>query len=181
MAGTRSVLRERLDQVGHRAGVPGPLDQVALAERGQDHHRRDPLGRDPLGGRDPVEDRHLHVQDDQVGPQLLGELDRLLAVAGLADDVVALLGEHLGEVHPDQRLVLGDDDAAHAGVAGGALTAPGYRRDAAGLAAAYDGAVDLRRSSTARPRPLPARGDLLRPQPRGVHAGRVARSPRSGA
>ena len=35
-----------------------------------------------------------------------------LAVRGLADDVVPLLGEHLGEVHADQRLVLGDDDAA---------------------------------------------------------------------
>ena len=42
------------------------------------------------------------------------------AVAGLADDVVALLGEHLGEVHPDQRLVLGDDDrgAGRAAAAG---------------------------------------------------------------
>ena len=49
---------------------------------------------------------------DQVGPVLLGQLDRRLAVAGLADDVVPLLGEHLGEVHPDQRLVLGDDDPA---------------------------------------------------------------------
>ena len=39
------------------------------------------------------------------------QLDRLLAVAGLADDVVALFGEHLGEVEPDQRLVLGDHDA----------------------------------------------------------------------
>ena len=58
---------------------------------------------DPLGGRDPVEDRHLHVEDHQVGLQLLGQLDRGRAVAGLADDVVTLLGEHLGEVHPDQR------------------------------------------------------------------------------
>ena len=58
---------------------------------------------------------HLDVEDDQVGPVLLGERDRLLAVAGLADDVVALLGEHLGQVEPDQRLVLGDDDAVGAG------------------------------------------------------------------
>ena len=38
-------LVERLDQVGHRAGVACPLDQVALAEGGQDHHRRDPGAR----------------------------------------------------------------------------------------------------------------------------------------
>ena len=73
--------------------------------------------RDPLGRGDAVEDRHLDVEDDQVGPVLLGQLDRLVAVAGLADDVVALLGEHLGEVHADQRLVLGDHDAA--GLRGG--------------------------------------------------------------
>ena len=35
-----------------------------------------------------------------------------LAVAGLADDVVALLREHLDEVEADQRLVLGDDDSS---------------------------------------------------------------------
>ena len=52
---------------------------------------------------------------------LLGQLDGRLPVAGLADDVVALLVEHLGEVEPDQRLVLGDHDDA-AGVAGSAVT-----------------------------------------------------------
>ena len=63
---------------------------------------------DLLGGGDAVEHRHLHVEDDEVGPELLGELDGLLAVAGLADDVVALLLEHLLEVEADERLVLGD-------------------------------------------------------------------------
>ena len=36
---------------------------------------------------------------DEVGPVLLGQLDGGLAVPGLADDVVPLLGQHLGEVH----------------------------------------------------------------------------------
>ena len=67
---------------------------------------------DPLGCGDAVEDGHLHVEDHQVGPVLLGQLDRPRTVRGLSDDVVPLLGEHLGEVHPDQRLVLGDHDAA---------------------------------------------------------------------
>ena len=52
---------------------------------------------------------------------LLGELHRGGAVAGLADDLVALLGEHLGEVHPDQHLVLGDHDAAGRALRAGLL------------------------------------------------------------
>ena len=80
-----------------------------------------PLAGDPLRRRDAVEHRHLHVEDDQVGTQLLGQVDGLLAVAGLADHLVALVGQHLGEVHADQRLVLGDHDAhrllAHRGQA----------------------------------------------------------------
>ncbi|GAA1874469.1 hypothetical protein GCM10009814_00760 [Lapillicoccus jejuensis] len=42
---------------------------------------------------------------------LAGQLDGLLAVAGLADDVVPQLAEHLREVEADERLVLGHDDA----------------------------------------------------------------------
>ena len=38
-------LVERLDQVGHRPRVARPLDQLALAEGGQDHHRGDPRAR----------------------------------------------------------------------------------------------------------------------------------------
>ena len=48
---------------------------------------------------------------------LLGEPDGLLAVAGLAHDVETAVAEHLDDVEADQRLVLGDDDAA--GGAGG--------------------------------------------------------------
>ena len=61
---------------------------------------------------DAVDLRHLDVHDHQVGAQLPGQLERLLAVAGLTGDDVALLGEHLGEVEADQRLVLDDEHAA---------------------------------------------------------------------
>jgi hypothetical protein len=64
-----------------------------------------------LGRADAVEHRHLDVHDDDVGSVLLDELDRLFPVARLPDDVVARLGEHLGEVEPDQGFVLRDDDA----------------------------------------------------------------------
>ena len=46
----------------------------------------------------------------QVGLELGGHGDRLLAIARLADDVVAGLGQHLGEVQTDDRLILGDQD-----------------------------------------------------------------------
>jgi hypothetical protein len=42
---------------------------------------------------------------------LLGEPYGRLAVASLADDVVALLDEHFGEIEPDERLVFGDQHA----------------------------------------------------------------------
>ena len=64
---------------------------------------------------------------DEVGPQLLGEPHGLLAVARLADDVVALLAEHLHQVEADERLVLGDDDAQGArGSAGVSVTGEAY-------------------------------------------------------
>ena len=65
---------------------------------------------DPLGRGDPVQHRHLHVEDHQVRPVLPGQLDGRLPVPGLADDGVPLLLQHLLEVEPDQCLVLGDDD-----------------------------------------------------------------------
>ena len=42
--------------------------------------------------------------------KLRGERHGLLAVGGLADHVEALFEQHLAQVEPDQRLVLGDDD-----------------------------------------------------------------------
>ena len=55
---------------------------------------------------------HLDVHDDDVGLELDRHRDGLLAVAGLADDVVAGLAEHLGEVEADHRLVLGHERRA---------------------------------------------------------------------
>ena len=60
--------------------------------------------------RQAVEDRHLDVEDDQVGAQLRRPVDGLLPVADLGDDRVPLLLEHLLEVEADECLVLGDED-----------------------------------------------------------------------
>ncbi|GAA3068570.1 hypothetical protein GCM10020000_61260 [Streptomyces olivoverticillatus] len=70
----------------------------------------DRIGRDPLRGGDPVEHRHLHIEDDQVRLVLPRQRHGRLAVARLAHDGVALFFEHLLEVEPDQGLVLGDHD-----------------------------------------------------------------------
>ena len=67
------------------------------------------------GRVDAVAPWHLDVHDHQVGLEALGQLDGLLAVAGLADDLVALLAQHLGQVEPDECFVLGDEDAVRLG------------------------------------------------------------------
>ena len=67
IAGTRSAFWNGLTRYAIAPGVPGPLDQLALGERGQHQHGRELVRRDPLGRGDAVEDRHLHVEHDQVG------------------------------------------------------------------------------------------------------------------
>ena len=47
----------------------------------------------------------------EIGPQLFHQTHGRFAVTGLADDLVPFLGEHLRQVEPDQRLILGDDHA----------------------------------------------------------------------
>ena len=81
---------ERLDQVGGDAGVTRLLDQVALAEGGQDEHRHPVVGGDAPGRLDAVDPRHLDVEDGEVGSVLSHELDRLVAAAGLPHDLVPL-------------------------------------------------------------------------------------------
>ena len=54
--------------------------------------------------------RHLDVHAYDVGLELARQLDGLLAVGGLADDVVAVVLEHRDEVHAVDRFVFGDDD-----------------------------------------------------------------------
>ena len=107
---------ERLDEVRHRTRVTGPLDQFALAEGGEHDDRGDALAGD-LGRRvDAVAARHLDVHDHQVGLEALGQLDGFLPVAGLADDLVAFLSQHLGQVEPDECFVLSDENTVRLGI-----------------------------------------------------------------
>src|SRR5581483_2885749 len=76
----------------------------------EDDDRDRPLVDDPPGGLDPVEPRHLHVDDRQVRLVLARELDRLEAVPRLGADVVAGILEQPAQIEPDDRLVLCDED-----------------------------------------------------------------------
>ena len=63
-------------------------------------------------GLEAVEHRHAHIHQDEVRAELPRELDRLAAVARLADDLDPLVCredrlERLGE----QPVVVGDEDA----------------------------------------------------------------------
>ena len=63
---------------------------------------------DPLGCGDPVQNRHLDIEDHEIGAELGRKLNRGLPVGGLARHNVTFLLKHLLEVKSDQRLVFGD-------------------------------------------------------------------------
>ena len=79
MAGQQLAGLERLDEVGRHPGVPGLLDEVALAEGRQQEHRHLVARGDLAGGPQAVHPRHLDVEDGQVGLVLLDQLHRLVA------------------------------------------------------------------------------------------------------
>jgi hypothetical protein len=104
-------LAERLHEVAEHPGLDRAGDELLLAV-GRHHHDRDgTLVEDPPGRVDAVELRHLHVEQREVGPLAACERHRLLAVARLGDDLEAASLEQLAQVEPDDRLVLGDQDA----------------------------------------------------------------------
>src|SRR5205807_593049 len=93
------------------ARVAGLLDQVALAEGGEDEDGGPALARDLPGSSQAVHTRHLDVEDGQVGVEVADQLHGLVAAPGLAHDLVTLFLEDLLEVEADDRLVFGHDDA----------------------------------------------------------------------
>ena len=81
---------ERLKQVtGSAAADRG--EQVLVFGRHGEHHDADlgSLSLDQAGGRHAVAARHVDVHEDQVGGEAAGLLQRLEAVARLADDLDA--------------------------------------------------------------------------------------------
>ena len=67
------------------------------------------------GRLDAVDPGHPDVHQDDVGAQPAAQLDRLAAVGRLADDRdVVLALRIMPEAGPDERLVVGEQDADHA-------------------------------------------------------------------
>src|SRR5690606_3656326 len=112
--GLEELVRPRLLQhVAGRAGLDDVDDEAVLQHRRQRHD----LGvgeaaPDLARGLDAVHHRHQQVHDDDVGPQLLYQRQRLLAVPGLADDLeVGLEPEGEPQASPDHRVVVYEQDA----------------------------------------------------------------------
>ena len=72
------------------------------------------------GRLDPVELRHPHVHQDDVGQQPQRLVDAGAAVVGLADDLDVLLGvEHRRQAAADQRLVVDHQHLDHRSASSG--------------------------------------------------------------
>jgi hypothetical protein len=78
-------------------------------------------GLQPARGLDPVHLRHADVHQDDVGSQLVDELDRLDAVRRLADDLEVLAAEEGSERTPEAVVVVDHEDANATGQGKGAL------------------------------------------------------------
>ena len=61
--------------------------------------------------RETVDPRHREVEQDEIGLQALGALERLDPVRGLADHVEAAAHEQGGKRITGQRVIVGDEDA----------------------------------------------------------------------
>src|SRR3954454_18503892 len=105
---------ERLDDEVLGAELDG-LEDLGLLAEGRAHDdagRR--VGGDDLGeGGEAVLLRHRDVQGHQIRLELLEALDRLDAVARLADHLVAALGEGVADHLAHERGVIDDEYACH--------------------------------------------------------------------
>ena len=102
---------ERLDEVVVGAAVESLDAVVGLGARGEDQDRDVALGAQPAADLDAVEPRQAEVEDDEVGDELLGRRERLLAV-GRGAHLVALLAQGAAQHVGDLVVVLDDQHAA---------------------------------------------------------------------
>ena len=87
-------------------------------EGGDEHDARHVLrARERLGDSHAVEIRHLHVEEDEIGP-LRGDLrERFFPGARFADDLDAAgVAQKPRQLPPRRRLVVSENDAHYAGV-----------------------------------------------------------------
>ena len=102
-----------LEQEAAGAGPQRLIHVVVEVEGGEHQHPRPGragcVAEDLAGRLQAVHDRHSHVHQNDVGPQVPRQADRVRAVGGLAHHQQAGLGgEHRGEALPHHRLVVDD-------------------------------------------------------------------------
>ena len=127
------LLAKGLDEVAEHTRFGGALDELVLPVGGQHHDRNRPLVEDPAGRLDPVELRHLDVEEGQIRPLRAREGHRLLPVARLRAHLETGVLQQGPQVEPDDRLVLGDQNPHLCWVS---LAQTAQPRDSAGLAVA---------------------------------------------
>ena len=89
---------------------------------GQHHDRRargHRVAPEAPAGLDPVQPRHVHVQEDDLGPRAHRPLDRLEPVPGLLQPVAGDVLERGGDQLPDHRVVVDDQDPGDERLGGG--------------------------------------------------------------
>ena len=143
-----------LEQEAARAGPQGVEDVVVAVEGGEDEYLGQ-VGLDDLaGGRDAVEDRHLHVHEHDVRAQLLCCVDCLAPVGRLADDLdVRFDSQDHREPAPDQVLVVDEQHSDRRGVHSGFRAGRARRSTEGVLGAAHQGEAHPDPVATGRPRP----------------------------
>jgi hypothetical protein len=104
-----------LEQKCARAGAQRLVDVFVSVKGGEDDHAwRLVDGGDAACALDPVDARHAHVHQHDVGLELGRALGRLGAVAGLADHLeVRLAGQDHAKPGAHQALIVGEQDADH--------------------------------------------------------------------
>jgi hypothetical protein len=106
-----------LDQETPGPGPQGGVDVLVEAVVGQHDHvyaGQPRVGGDLPGRLDAVQDRHLDVDQRDVGQVRHGERDRLTAVRGLGYHLDVVLGvQQRPEAGPDQGLIIGEQYPDH--------------------------------------------------------------------
>src|SRR4029079_14320300 len=98
----------RLDEMRQSPSVARLFDDFKLTGSVQHQPAAYPFGGDDSVCFEAIHPRHLDVEDGQVWLQIADERDRIVATAGFAADVVALLFEGLAQIETDDCLILGD-------------------------------------------------------------------------
>src|SRR5258708_4874169 len=104
-----------LEHVPGRAGAQGLHDVWLTVVDGQDHDFGvGQITPDLANGFDPVQARHRQVDHGDIGPQLIGQQDRHLAVLGLGDHFdVTHRFETQADTLANDRVIVGEQNADH--------------------------------------------------------------------